>query len=126
MSEDAQLGLFDDEPRGGEFSRSDDLDAAVEGGRHVERSEGPTSTLRPGSHRHLALRAYGQAYPRELTATEAGLIATPDNDRVTGGTRRTYDLRKQGLVVRGDRGFRITEAGARALGVLESGATVQL
>jgi hypothetical protein len=119
MTANGQLGLF-------EFARSDDLDAAVEGARHVEETEGPTTTLRPGSHRHLALRAYGRAYPRELTATEAGQIATPANDRVTGGTRRTYDLRKQGLIVRGDRGFRITEAGARALVVLESGSSVQL
>jgi len=126
MSDDGQLDLFDDEPRGGEFSRSDDVDAAVEGGRHVKRTEGATSTLRHGSHRHLALRAYADAFPLELTATEAGRIATPANDRVTGGARRTYDLRKRGLVVRGVRGFTITPRGRTALELLDDGHDVRL
>ena len=113
-------------PRGSEFVRNDDLPAARAGGEHVEQTEGPSCVLRPGSHRHLALRVYDQAYPQELTATEAGQLATPLHDRVTGGTRRTYDLRQHDLVVRGKRGFTITDKGRNALALLEGGTTVRL
>lgn len=112
--------------RGGAFARTGDLDAAHEGAAHVERTEGNIFTLRPNSHRHYTLRAYGNAYPDELTATEAGQLATPGHDRVTGGTRRTYDLSAHDLIVRGERGFTITQAGRSALAKLDMGALVRI
>lgn len=111
---------------GNEFVRNDDPAAAHAGAAHVEATEGPTMILRPASHRHQALTVYAAAYPKELTATEAGQRATPTHDRVTGATRRTYDLSGRGLVLRGDRGFTITEKGREVLGLLDRGQVVKL
>lgn len=112
--------------RGGELVRSDDPDAAYAAASQVEASEGNAFTLKPGTHKHLTLSVYDSHYPEELTATEAGRLATPGHDRVTGGSRRTYDLRARGLVVRGKDGFTITRAGREVLGKLDAGETVYL
>jgi hypothetical protein len=107
----------------GPFVRSDDLPAARVAAALTVAQEGDLHTLKPGTHRHLTLRVYAAA-EEELTATEAGRIATPGHDRVTGGTRRTYDLRALKLVVRGERGYRITDKGRIVLRRLDRGQKV--
>jgi hypothetical protein len=110
-------------------ARSGDPWTSKRAGIETEREEGPTSLIRPGRGKHLALRALAQ---RPCTGVEV--------ERLTGRRglwKRVSDLKKPGLIeevgVRYDEQTKrpglvcdITAKGRRVLALLDGGEEVRV